>query len=150
MESSASRGMALPADPSGGYIWATQPNEVWRTPCPGSWSPPAAGSGAGSKITIPISRIALIEEAVDPEQPSTLNVELDNSKGTYSSPGEGGIAEIKRGARENLHIGYKTPSGDQLSEDARYFIEAMEYKRDPSTQNFILHCVAAWGLVHGS
>jgi hypothetical protein len=74
-------------------------------------------------------------------------VELDNSKGTYNSPGSGAIAVLKRGARVNLHLGYKTTSGDQLSEASRYFIEAMEYKRDPNISNFIMHCVDAWGLL---
>ena len=143
----ASRGLALGADPSGEYIWGTQANEVWRTPCPGAWSPPTPGSGAGDKITIPISKISSISESLDPEQPSTLNVELDNSKGTYNTPGTAPIAEIKRGSRVNLHIGYKTTSGAQLSEAARYFIEGMEYKRDPNTAAFILHCIDAWGLL---
>jgi hypothetical protein len=147
MESSASRGMALAADPNGEYIWATQPNEVWRTPCPGSWSPPTPGTGPGAKITIPVSRIARISEAVDPEQPSELVVELDNSKGTYNSPGTGSLAVVKRGSRVNLHLGYKTTAGDQLSEASRYFIENMEYKRDPNTHNFIIHCTDSWGLL---
>jgi len=143
----ASRGMALAADPSGEYIWGTQPNEVWRTPCPGAWSPPTPGSGAGDKITIPISRIARITQAEDPEQRSEIEVELDNSKGTYNVPGSGSLAVLKRGARVNLHLGYKTTSGDQLSEAARYFIEGMEYKRDPNTAAFIVHCADAWGLL---
>ncbi len=147
IDTSASRGMALAADPSGEYIWATQTNEVWRTLCPGSWTPPTAGSGAGSLITIPVSKVARILEAVDPEQPSELTVELDNSKGTYNTPGTSPIAEIKRGSRVNLHLGYKTTSGDQLSEAARYFIEGMEYSRDPNTAAFIMHCVDSWGLL---
>jgi hypothetical protein len=147
IDTSASRGMALAADPSGGYIWATQPNEVWRALCPGAWSPPTPGSGAGDKITILAGKIARIVEAVDPEQPSELVVELDNCKGTYNSLGTGSLAVVKRGSRVNLFIGYKTTSGDQLSEAARYFIEAMEYKRDPNISNFIMHCVDAWGLL---
>jgi hypothetical protein len=47
----------------------------------------------------------------------------------------------------NLFIGFKTASGDQLSESARYFIEAMEYLRNPNESLFILHCVDAWGLL---
>jgi hypothetical protein len=147
MESSASRGMALAADASSEYLWATQPNEVWRTPCPGSWSPPTPGPGPGDKITIPVSKIARITEQVEPEQVSKLELELDNSKGTYSSPGSGGLAVVKRGSRVNLFIGYKTSSGDQLSEASRYFIEAMEYKRAPNISSFILHCIDAWGLL---
>jgi hypothetical protein len=147
IETSASRGMALAADPSGEYIWATQTNEVWRTLCPGAWSPPTAGSGAGSLITIPEAKVARILEVVDPEQPSELAIELDNSKGTYNSPGSGALAVVKRGARVNLHLGYKTTSGDQLSEAARYFIENIGYSRTPNTPAFIMHCTDAWGLL---
>jgi hypothetical protein len=147
MEASASWGMALATDPAGEYIWATQPNEVWRTPCPGSWSPPTPGSGPGDKITIPVAKIARLSEAVDPEQQSELTVELDNSKGTYNSPGSGDLAVVKRGSRVNLHIGYKTTSGDQLSEASRYFIEGMEYNRAPNQSLFVMHCIDAWGLL---
>ena len=147
IETGASRGMALAADPNGEYIWATQANEVWRTPCTGSWNPPTPGSGAGDKITIPVSKIARIVEAVNPEQPSELTVELDNSKGTYNSPGFGSLAVMKRGARVNLFIGYKTSAGDQLSEAARYFIESLEYLRNPNESLFIVRCVDAWGLL---
>ncbi len=145
IDASASHGMAIACDSS--YIWATQANEVWRSALPSYWEAPSIGSGAGDKITIPVTKIARITEAVDPEQPSDLQVELDNSKGTYNIPGSGAIAVIKRGARVNLHLGYKTTSGDQLSEAARYFIEAMEYKRDPNISNFIMHCIDAWGLL---
>jgi len=147
MESSASRGMALAADAAGEYIWATQPNEVWRTPCPGSWSPPTPGTGPGDKITIPVAKIARIAEQVDIENQSELEVELDNAKGTYNSPGSGSLAVVKRGSRVNLHLGYKTTSGDQLSEASRYFIEAMEYNRAPNQSLFTIHCVDAWGLL---
>ena len=145
IETLASRGMALACDAN--YIWATQPNEVWRSALPSYWEPPTPGSGPGDKITIPISKIARIEEAVDPEQPSELTVELDNSKGTYNNPGSGSLAVVKRGSRVNLFLGYKTSSGDQLSEASRYFIEAMEYKRDPNIASFIIHCLDAWGLL---
>ena len=147
IDTSASRGMALAADPSSEYIWATQPNEVWRTPCSGVWSPPTPGSGAGDKITIPVSKITRITETVDPEQPSELVVELDNSKGTYNSPGIGGLAVLKRGSRLNLFIGYKTTSGDQLSESGRYFIESLEYLRNPNESLFVIRGVDAWWLL---
>lgn len=147
IDASASRGMALAADPNGEYIWAAQPNEVWRVPCPGAWSPPTPGSGAGDKITIPVSKIARITESIDPEQPSELAVDLDNSKGTYNSPGSGSLTVMKRGSRINLFIGYKTTSGDQLSEAARYFIEYMEYHRNPNESLFTISCIDAWGLL---
>jgi len=140
----ASYGLALSDD--GTYLWATQANEVWRCLLPSSWTPPTPGSGAGSKITIPKSHIARISETIDPEQQSELEVELDNSKGTYDSPGEGDIAYIKRGARVNLHIGYRTAT-DDLEEVGRYFIESWEYNRSSGTTSFTLNCIDAWGLL---
>jgi hypothetical protein len=141
----ASRGMAVACDSY--YIWATQANEVWRSALPSCWTAPTPGSGAGDKITIPIAKIASITQSEEPERQSELVVELDNSKGMYNTPGEGSLAVMKRGSRVNLHIGYKTKSGDQLSEAARYFIESMEYKRGPGMAAFILHCIDAWGLL---
>jgi len=147
IDTSASRGIALAADPSATYIWATQPNEVWRSELPSSWSPPTAGSGAGSLITLNSSHITRISESIDPEQPSELTVELNNKDGTYNTPGTAPIAEIKRGSRANLHLGYKVGATDYLSEEGRYFIEAMEYSRDPNKAFFIMHCTDAWGLL---
>jgi len=147
IDTGASRGMALATDPNGGFIWAAQPNEVWRTPCPGAWSPPTPGTGAGDKITIPVSRICRISENLNAGQPSELEVGLDNSKGAFNSPGSGSLAVLKRGSRVNLFIGYKTAVGDQLSETGRYFIESYEYRRNPNESLFIVYCVDAWGLL---
>jgi len=146
IDTSASRGMALAADPSGEYIWATQPTEVWRALCPGSWSPPTPGSGPGTYISIPQSRVFQVTEQVDPEQPAELVVELTNHDGYYNTPGTAPIAQIKRGSRVNLKIGYNTGT-EEVSEAARYFIEAMEYSRAPNVASFIMHCVDACGLL---
>jgi len=140
----AGYGLALAQD--GTYLWATQPNEVWRTALPSSWTPPAAGSGAGGKITIPVTNILRISEAIRPEQPSSLEVELNNSKGTYDSPGEGDLAVLKRGSRVNLHIGYRT-SADETEELSRYFIESIDYNRAPNKASLTLNCIDAWGLL---
>ena len=145
IDSSASRGMAIACDSS--YIWATQPNEVWRSALPTYWEAPAAGSGEGTKITILVSKVARILAAEDPEQPADVRVELDNSKGTYDSPGSGSLAVLTRGARVNLHLGYKTSSGDQLSEAGRYFIESYGYRREPNKPYFVIRCTDAWGLL---
>jgi len=147
IDASASRGMALAVDPGSEFIWATQPNEVWRSRCSGAWNPPPPGTGAGEKITIPAYRIVGIQERVDPEQPSELTVELDNSRGTFNMPGQGNLAVVKRGSRVNLFIGYKTTAGDQLSECGRYFIEVIEYRRRPNESLFVLHCVDALALL---
>jgi len=137
-------GLAVGCDDT--YLYATQANEVWRTPIPAGWTPPTLGSGPGTKITIPTNHILRVIESVDPEQQSELDVELDNSEGTYNSPGEGDIEEIKRGSRLKLHIGYRT-SQDDTEEAGRYFIEAWDYNRAPGKASFTLHAIDAWGLL---
>jgi hypothetical protein len=73
---------------------------------------------------------------------------MDNSKGTYNSPGEDSLAVLKRGARVNLHIGYKIPAAaEELSEAGRYFIEGWEYGRGDGKATFSLQCIDAWGLL---
>ena len=116
---------------------------------PSFWEPPTQGAGAGSKITLPTRDILSISEQVDPEQQSTLNVELNNSKGTYNSPGSGALLVMKRGSRVNLHIGYR-PSrkdSDETEELSRYFIENWGYGRSQNRASFILSCIDAWGLL---
>jgi len=138
-------GMALACDSS--YIWATQANEVWRSALPAFWAAPGAGSGAGSSVTLPAPRILAVNEEIKPHQESTLTVELDNSKGTFDSPGSGDCALIKRGARVNLSIGYKTSAGDDLEEVGQYFIESYEHNREAGRATFALNCIDAWGLL---
>jgi len=144
ISTSAPYGLALGCDDT--YIYATQANEVWRTPIPADWTPPTLGSGPGDKITIPSKHILKVIDSVAPEQESQLELELDNSHGTYNSPGEGDIALIKRGSRVNFHLGYRTSSGE-TQEVGRYFIESWEYNRSPGKASYTLHAIDAWGLL---
>ncbi len=137
-------GMSLCCD--GSYLWATQANEVWRAGIPSSWTPPAAGSGAGGKFTIPMGRVLRLEER-QRETGSALTVELDNSTGYFNSPGCGSLAYLKRGSRLNLYLGYRTPEGEEYQEVSRYFIDSWAYRRGPGRAVFRIEAVDAWALL---
>lgn len=141
----AAYGLHLAADTT--HLWATQADEVWRTTLPSYWEPPDPGPGPGSKVTLPTPQILRIAERIDPEQRSELVVELDNSKGTYDSPGSGDLTVLKRGSRVNLHIGYYTPQGEETEELSRYFVESWQYDRSRKRAAFSLNCIDAWGLL---
>ncbi len=141
----AAYGMAIACHAN--YIWATQANEVWRSPLPSYWQPPTAGSGAGTYISIPQSRLLSVVEQVEPEQASQLTVVLENSDGYFNSPGVAPIGQVKRGSRVNLKIGYSTTSGDETSECGRYFIESWQYERAKNRATFTMNCIDAWGLL---
>jgi hypothetical protein len=145
IDTTANYGLALAADSS--YVWACQANEVWRSTLPSYWEAPSAGSGAGDSISIPTNHILAIREQVRPLAESSLEIALDNSTGAYDSPGSGDIAEIVRGSRVRLYLGYKTSAGDDQEEVGQYFIESYQWDRSPGLSIFTLNCIDAWGLL---
>jgi hypothetical protein len=143
----ATYGLALASD--GVYLYAAAPNQVWRTALPGSWSAPAAGSGAGTNYAIPAADVLSVNEKVKDMLPGSLEVVLDNSKGTYNTVGSGPaslLASLKRGSQVTLSIGYRS-TADLLSVAGKYFIEALGYSRKPGQSLFTIRCLDAWGLL---
>lgn len=142
----AQYGMSICADSN--YLYATQANEVWRTPIPSNWSPPSAGTGAGSKFTITMNKIiGLRAEQRGDNRESSLRVDLDNSKGYWNAPGTGSLQYLKKGSRVNLYLGYRTAQGEEYQEVARYFVDSWSYRRDPNKAIFTIEAVDAWALL---
>lgn len=148
LESMAPYGLAVACD--GAYLYATSPDQVWRTALPGNWSPPSPGSGAGTVYTVPAADVLAVREKVEPLSVSTLEVALDNSKGVYNSAGTGSgslLASLKRGSEVSLFIGYRRSASDLLSLAGKYYIEALGYMRKSGESTFIIQCIDAWGLL---
>jgi hypothetical protein len=148
LDVTATYGLALCCD--GTYLYAAAPNQVWRSALPGSWAPPAAGSGAGTAYLVPAADVLAVRERVEPLSVSTLEVTLDNSKLIYNGAGMGSaslLASLKRGSEVSLSLGYRRASSDLLSLAGKYYIEALGYKRKPGESTFIIRCIDAWGLL---
>lgn len=144
---SATQGLALGCD--GTYLYATAPNQVWRTALPGTWAPPTAGAGAGTDYAVTAAQILAVKESVAALAPSKLEVALDNSAGTYNSLGGGAasaVGKLKRGAQVTLSIGYHTDS-DLLSVAGKYYVENIGYSRAPGRSYCHINCLDAWGLL---
>jgi len=147
LDVTATYGLALACD--GTYLYATAPNQVWRTALPGSWAPPAAGSGAGTDYAIPSAHILAVREKVVSLAASALEVTLDNSGGAYNIIGGGSASaagKLKRGAQLTLSIGCRTDS-DLLSVAGKYYVERISYARSPGTSRLIVGCIDAWALL---
>ena len=147
LDTVATQGLALATD--GTYLYATAPNQVWRTSIACPWAPPTAGAGAGTDYPILATNIIAIKEDVNPLAPSTLEVIVDNSAGTYDSIGGGAasaVGKLKRGAQVTLSIGYYS-GGDLLSVAGKYYIESLSYSRRPGSAIFSIKCLDAWGLL---
>ena len=147
LNASAVQGLALGTD--GVYLYATAPNQVWRTTLPGTWAPPTAGAGAGTNYAVTPAQILAVKESVAFAAPSKLEIVLDNSAGTYNSLGGGAasaVGKLKLGAQVTLSIGYRTNT-DLLSVAGIYYVENIGYSRSPGNSLFQIHCLDAWGLL---
>jgi hypothetical protein len=148
LDTIATQGLALACD--GTYLYATAPNQVWRTALPGAWAPPTAGAGAGTDYAIPNAHVLGVKEQVVALAPGNLTVTLDNSQGTYNSIGGGAasaIGKLKLGAQVTLSIGYYTGS-NLLSVAGKYYVEHLDYSRAPGQSHLIISAVDAWALLH--
>jgi len=114
-----------------GYWWMERPDGVWRAPRP-----------AGSPLDLTRDIVALSQFS-----PSTLVLELDNSKGQYANPGQGNLANLKKRSEVVLKLGYKTTAGEETSEAGTYWIDSWEYSSRPNVSRFILTCLDGWGLM---
>ena len=147
LDVNATDGMALCCD--GTYLYASAPNQVWRTALPSSWSPPTSGAGEGTLYAITPADILAVRESVQAMSPGKLEITLDNSRDIYDSIGGGGASaaeKLKRGAEIVLSIGYHTDT-DLLSVAGKYFIENLAYSRLPGKSLFHINCTDAWGLL---
>jgi hypothetical protein len=90
-----------------------------------------------------------VKEQVGALAPGQLVITIDNSKGTYNSPGGGAasaVGKLKLGAQVTLSIGYRTDS-DLLSVAGKYYVENLAYSRAPGQSHLIIHAVDAWALL---
>jgi len=148
LDVTATYGLALCSD--GTYLYAAAPNQVWRTSLPGSWAPPAAGSGAGTNYPVPADHVVAVKERVEAHAPSSLLLTLDNGKGEYDSIGTGSsslAASLLRGSQVTLSMGYRIAGKDTYSAAGTYFIEKLGYSRKPGENYFTIYAIDAWGLL---
>lgn len=148
LDVTATYGLAVASD--GTYLYAACPNQVWRTALPGSWTPPSAGSGAGTYYPVPASHLLAVREQVEALAAGSLTLTLDNSRGQYDSIGSGSgtlAASLKRGSQVALSIGYRIAGVNTYSAVGKYFIEKLGYHRKPGECYFIIRSVDAWGLL---
>ncbi len=128
------------------YIWASASNQLWRMQIPEDWEPPTVGAGAGDKITLTNTDIKLFR-TIDNDGQQALRLELDNSAGTYDSPGSGNLALLQHGSRINVFEGMNIEGTPVYSEAQRYFVERYGYGRLPGEARFYIEAVGAWELL---
>jgi hypothetical protein len=143
LDISSSYGLRLQS--TGDYWWLERPDGVWRAPRP------AASPLDLSKAIISLQQhaIALPRREGIPSLTGggALAIELNNSKGQYSTPGEGALASLRFRSEIVLKLGYKTPEGNLALEAGTYWVDGWEWTSDSGLSTFRLICLDGWGLM---
>jgi len=137
-----SYGSALAGD--GAYLWLSRAYDLYRSPMPCVWTPPAAGSGAGASGTL--TGVASVQYGQNEGRKGTAVIELDNSGGIYADPAAAGI---DRGKRLNVYLGYRTNTNEE-SEAARYFIDTYRFSSDKGRALLTVEGIDGWEMLNRS
>jgi len=81
-----------------------------------------------------------VQQAIHANTPGYIKVELDNSRSQFATP-------PSKGSEVVLKLGYKTSSGNEVSDAGHYWLADWEYSITQQTrQTLTLFCIDAWGL----
>jgi hypothetical protein len=114
----------------GEYNWLSSPNSVWRA--------------ALNVQTLDISADIISLQQEQDKSKGNLAVELNNSDGRYSSPGQGALSVLKRGCQLEFSPGYITPEGEEYSAGQHYSLEAFEHISGRGKAVLALHAQDGW------
>ena len=117
----------------GNYDWLANPSGVWR----------AKLTAESLDLTADILRVR--QELSQRE--SWLTVELNNSDGQYSSPGEGSLKALALGSELQFSPGYVTSGGNEVSPGAEFWIDASEHTSAGGIASLILYASDGWSLI---
>lgn len=129
------------------YAYAYSANQIFYSPVPSFWSIPTVGTGAGSYDELTTSGILGVQEVVNNNATSTLDIIFNNYDDTFDTVGSGSISCLALGSRLNLFLGFNISGVDTTTEYARYFVDSWEWSSEPNLSLFTLHCIDAWGLL---
>jgi hypothetical protein len=116
------------------HWWLSTPSGVWRAP---------------REATTPLDLtpyIVQLRQVIKDRKPGSLVLILDNSRGYFSSPGEGELASLRFRAEIVLKLGYKTGQGNETAVSLTYWVDGWQYSSSPNRSLFTLHCLDLWGL----
>lgn len=119
-------GLALAADASGGYVYESAADAIFR----------AAQSPVSATLTAKVTAIA-VDEGGDR---TAGYIDIDNSDGAYAGP----PAPLAAGNLVAVSWGYRTVSGAPVSRMADLWIAAVEHRREGGVATVRLHVQGGW------
>jgi hypothetical protein len=133
---------------SGDYVFGVSNYKIFMSVVPDEWTVPAAGTGLGATCTMPTNtRILNFNETVDDDKSGVFSIDFDNHDGYFDTPGTGDLANLKKGSRVSLYMGFKIGGTNTTYECRRYFVDSWAHLRKPNQSIFRLHCFDGWRLL---
>ncbi len=122
------------------YVFAYNGEQIFMSPIPTPWNPPTVGTGAEAGYLEITGGILRIDEDVTHGR-GMCDIVLDNSAGTYNSPGVGDLDHLARHSLVKLYLGCTISGSPDTVEYANYFVDDWLYSGEPNRPKFTLKCV---------
>jgi hypothetical protein len=120
------------------YWWLERPDGVWRA---------ARSADPSLDISKDIVSLSLTQNCHPERSEGSLVITLDNSRGQYADPGQGGLASLHLRSEIVLKLGCRTTEGDEAVESGTFWVDGWQYSTAQQTQpTLTLFCVDGWGL----
>ncbi len=117
----------------GNYCWLSNPNGVWRAKL------------TEESLDVTADVLSVRQELTGEE--GRLIVELDNSQGQYTSPGEGELKPLDIGCQLEVSPGYTTSQGNEVSSGLAFSIDGYEHTSAGGKANLTLYASDGWNLI---
>ncbi len=112
------------------FAWLAVPGGVWRASL--------------AVVSLDLTPDVLSVKADLSRDASLLVVELNNTGGCYSSPGEGDLAVLAGGVQLDFSPGYVTPEGNEISTGLSFTLQAWEHTGLPGKAGLLLYAEGGW------
>ena len=117
----------------GDYCWLSNPNGVWRAKL------------TEESLDVTADVLSVRQELTGEE--GRLIVELDNSQGQYTSPGEGELKPLDIGCQLEVSPGYTTSQGNEVSSGLTFSIDGYEHTSAGGKASLTLYASDGWNLI---
>jgi len=128
-----SSGYGLAIAHYGDYCWLSSPASVWRA----SLTPQSLDLTAD---------VLMAKEELTRDS-GKLVIELRNDDGRYATPGVGSLVLLDIGCQVDFSPGYRTASGNEVSEGSSFSLEAYEHTSSGGKASLVLHLYDGWKAI---
>jgi hypothetical protein len=115
------------------YYWLSSPAGVWRADL------------AASTLDLSADILTLKHTALPVN--GKIEIEIQNSQGEYTTPGQGSTAALDIGCQIDISPGYRSSVGNEYSAGLTFILQAYEHITAPGKSAVLLEACDGWTLL---